>query len=68
MTQKTLSAILLGVSLSVSFLATGAEAAAAEEKKTVNAFEFNKKDPIYITADWMEVDQATVSGLPSACP
>jgi lipopolysaccharide transport protein LptA len=20
-------------------------------------FEFNKKDPIYITADWMEVDQ-----------
>jgi lipopolysaccharide export system protein LptA len=22
-----------------------------------SAFEFNKKDPIYITADWMEVDQ-----------
>ena len=58
MTQKILSAIVLGVSLAVSFPAMRAEAAAAEEKKTVNAFEFNKKDPIYITADWMEVDQA----------
>jgi lipopolysaccharide export system protein LptA len=33
--------------------------AAKGEKKTAgaSAFEFNKKDPIYITADWMEVDQ-----------
>ena len=28
-----------------------------EEAKKKTAFEFNKKDPIYITADWMEVDQ-----------
>jgi lipopolysaccharide export system protein LptA len=37
-----------------------AQAAAAgkeEGKKSGTAFEFNKKDPIYITADWMEVDQ-----------
>ena len=27
------------------------------KKKGESAFEFNKKDPIYITADWMEVDQ-----------
>ena len=41
------------------------EAAAKEEskpakeagKKNSSAFELNKKDPIYITADWMEVDQ-----------
>jgi lipopolysaccharide export system protein LptA len=26
-------------------------------KKGSTTFEFNKKDPIYITADWMEVDQ-----------
>lgn len=28
-----------------------------ESKKSSSTFEFNKKDPIYITADWMEVDQ-----------
>ena len=28
-----------------------------ENKKSSSNFEFNKKDPIYITADWMEVDQ-----------
>jgi lipopolysaccharide export system protein LptA len=28
-----------------------------EGKKGGTAFEFNKKDPIYITSDWMEVDQ-----------
>src|ERR1043166_8709429 len=27
------------------------------KKKSGSAFEFNKKDPIYITSDWMEVDQ-----------
>jgi lipopolysaccharide export system protein LptA len=26
-------------------------------KKSSSSFEFNKEDPIYITADWMEVDQ-----------
>jgi lipopolysaccharide export system protein LptA len=27
------------------------------KKKSTNAFELNKKDPIYITSDWLEVDQ-----------
>jgi len=59
MVEKILSALVLGVALSVSFPSAPANAAAADGdgKKTVNAFEFNKKDPIYITADWMEVDQ-----------
>src|ERR1051325_8038546 len=39
----------------------GADAPAASkdegQKKSGTAFEFNKKDPIYITSDWMEVDQ-----------
>jgi len=36
-----------------------AHAAAAKEggAKSGTAFDFNKKDPIYITSDWMEVDQ-----------
>ncbi len=33
------------------------EDAKKDEKKSPPAFEFNRKDPIYITADWMEVDQ-----------
>jgi lipopolysaccharide export system protein LptA len=28
-----------------------------DAKKSSTAFEFNKKDPIFITSDWMEVDQ-----------
>jgi lipopolysaccharide export system protein LptA len=28
-----------------------------DPKKSATGFEFNKKDPIFITADWMEVDQ-----------
>jgi lipopolysaccharide export system protein LptA len=28
-----------------------------KQKSGSSAFEFNKKDPIYITADWMEFDQ-----------
>jgi lipopolysaccharide export system protein LptA len=34
-------------------------AAKGETKKSggASSFEFNKRDPIYITADWMEVDQ-----------
>jgi lipopolysaccharide export system protein LptA len=40
-------------------LAMGAAAPTKEEpKKGSTAFEFNKKDPIYITADWMESDQS----------
>ena len=54
---------LLRIALGSVLLAapTLAESAAApakvENKKSSSAFEFNKKDPIYITADWMEVDQ-----------
>jgi lipopolysaccharide export system protein LptA len=42
----------------VVFAADG-PVAKGETKKAggTSAFEFNKKDPIYITADWMEVDQ-----------
>ena len=39
---------------------THAAAPAKEETKkkaSSTGFEFNKKDPIYITSDWMEVDQ-----------
>jgi lipopolysaccharide export system protein LptA len=32
-------------------------APAKEAPKKSGGFEFNKKDPIYISADWMEVDQ-----------
>jgi lipopolysaccharide export system protein LptA len=45
-------------------LTLGAWAAAPakdEGKKSATTFEFNKKDPIYITADWMEADQAKYS-------
>ncbi len=58
MTPKTLSVIAVGICLSFSLSSVPAAGAAESGKKTVNAFEFNKKDPIYITADWMEVDQA----------
>jgi lipopolysaccharide export system protein LptA len=38
--------------------AAAAAAKDQENKKSgSSAFEFNKKDPIYITSDWMEVDQ-----------
>ena len=53
--------------MAVSFLslhgaqyAAGATAPQKEESKknsSASGFEFNKKDPIYITSDWMEVDQ-----------
>lgn len=55
--RKTLSIIALGTCLFGLPAARAVAAAADGGKKTVNAFEFNKKDPIYITADWMEVDQ-----------
>lgn len=60
MKHKNISATILAACLGAAFPSAQAFAAAAAEsaKKTTNAFEFNKKDPIYITADWMEVDQA----------
>jgi lipopolysaccharide export system protein LptA len=55
-----IAAVLLSNSTR-SFAAAAAAAPAAkdETKKSSGgtAFEFNKKDPIYITSDWMEVDQ-----------
>jgi lipopolysaccharide export system protein LptA len=35
----------------------GASMGAGKSKSDDSVFEFNKKDPIYITSDWMEVDQ-----------
>jgi lipopolysaccharide export system protein LptA len=37
--------------------AYGASAGKEGGEKSGTSFEFNKKDPIYITSDWMEVDQ-----------
>jgi lipopolysaccharide export system protein LptA len=38
-------------------LAHGASRDDARSKSDDSVFEFNKKEPIYITSDWMEVDQ-----------
>ncbi len=48
--------------LASGWLAMGVEAATptkdeAKKKSGSAVFEFNRKDPIYITSDWMEVDQ-----------
>jgi lipopolysaccharide export system protein LptA len=46
--------------LIATFLAPAHGATTKDEPKKKggeSAFEFNKKDPIYITSDWMEVDQ-----------
>src|SRR5919198_2814663 len=61
MRRWLLGLLLMGLSLSsgwaVSLAASAAPPAKDETKKGGSAFEINKKDPIYITADWMEVDQ-----------
>ncbi|HTN72941.1 MAG TPA: lipopolysaccharide transport periplasmic protein LptA [Methylomirabilota bacterium] len=54
--------VILGIILllSSSTIALTASAPAKDETKKKDSgttFEFNKKDPIYITSDWMEVDQ-----------
>ena len=52
------SAVLLGWFLIFSTVPVGAAGPTKEQgKKGSTTFEFNKKDPIYITSDWMEVDQ-----------
>jgi lipopolysaccharide transport protein LptA len=51
------AAVLLGLCLIFSTVPAGAAAPTKDEGKKGSTFEFNKKDPIYITADWMEVDQ-----------
>jgi lipopolysaccharide export system protein LptA len=49
---------LILLALMAAVPALSAVAASKEEsKKSSSAFEFNRKDPIYISADWMEVDQ-----------
>ena len=61
MRRWLLSLLLIGLSLSsgwaVSLAVSAAPPAKEETKKGASGFEINKKDPIYITADWMEVDQ-----------
>ena len=49
--------IILALMAAVPALSVAASAAKEESKKSSSAFEFNRKDPIYISADWMEVDQ-----------
>ena len=52
--------LLVPAAASVVLAADAAGSPVQGEKKKAagtSAFEFNKKDPIYITADWMEVDQ-----------
>ncbi len=56
------STVFMIVLLSTSLVAFAVKAAApakeeARKKNGSSAFEFNRKDPIYITSDWMEVDQ-----------
>jgi len=59
MFRMMLAAIpILVVMLTFPAMAAKAPAAAKDESSKNSAgFEFNKKDPIYITADWMEIDQ-----------
>ena len=58
MTRTGIAAVLI-LAVLAYYPARTADAAAAKDESTKNgsAFDFNKKDPIYITADWMEVDQ-----------
>ena len=51
--------LVLLLSSAAVYSAADAPAPATEQTKKggTSAFELSKKDPIYITADWMEVDQ-----------
>ena len=58
MTRTGVAALLILAALAYRPVVTANAAAAKEDSsKAGTAFDFNKKDPIYITADWMEVDQ-----------
>ena len=58
MTRSGVAAILVLVASVCGPVVTANAAAAKDDgNKSATAFDFNKKDPIYITADWMEVDQ-----------
>src|SRR4029453_11910770 len=54
-----LSLFFLLLSSSMVIVPSDAATPAKDESKTKGgaAFEFNKKDPIYINSDWMEFDQ-----------
>jgi lipopolysaccharide export system protein LptA len=56
MFRTTLAMVILFGLVTLPAMAIKAPAAAKDSKNSAG-FEFNKKDPIYITADWMEVDQ-----------
>ncbi len=57
--RLALFALMMGSVCDAVAAAAKDESKPAKEasKKGSSAFELNKKDPIYITADWMEVDQ-----------
>jgi len=59
--KLTCGLVALLISLGFSHVSGAAQATATKEeakkKGGTTAFEFNKKDPVYITADWMELDQ-----------
>jgi len=60
--HRRLMSGITAVLLASGWLAMGVEAATptkdeAKKKSGSAVFEFNRKDPIYITSDWMEVDQ-----------
>jgi lipopolysaccharide export system protein LptA len=58
MRMKLGTTLVVGLLLTLPHLAVGAGAPAKDaSKKGSTAFEINKNDPIYITADWMEADQ-----------
>ena len=59
--QITVSGALGAASATKDEAKKSPTAAKDEAKKSPTAFEFNKKDPIYITADWMEADQTKYS-------
>ena len=54
-----LAVLVLTMALGNSLINAGDAPSGTKDdgKKNSSSFEFNKKDPIYITADWMEVDQ-----------
>ena len=56
-TKFSLMGLPLILLTSMTLGATAPSSGKDEAKKSATAFEFNKKDPIYITADWMEADQ-----------
>src|SRR5688572_14136768 len=58
MTRTGVVVIFILAALAYRPVVTANAAAAKDDSnKGATAFDFNKKDPIYITADWMEVDK-----------